>query len=108
MCEITGLFQDALSDIERVASKCQANAYVAPAADYSRKRRDVDDLERRSGASWMDGYNQWENLNQVTWYQANLVLMQIYRREGQWNAGRTCQEMGDRIVSFNTLMWCSL
>ena len=56
----------------------------------------------------MDGYNQWENLNQVTWYQANLVLMQIYRREGQWNAGRTCQEMGDRMVSFLILMLCPL
>merc|ERR1719220_617463 len=84
---------------KELQSKCQDNAYVAPAADDSRKRRDVDDLERRSGASWMDGYNQWENLNQVTWYQANLVLMQIYRREGQWNAGRSCQEMGDRILT---------
>ena len=47
----------------------------------------------------MDGYNQWEILNQVTWYQANTVLMQIYRREGQWTNKRSCQEIGERIVS---------
>ena len=71
---------------------------MAPAADNDRKRRDVD-VERRSGFSWMDGYNQWEILNQVTWYQANTVLMQIYRREGQWTNKRSCQEIGERIVS---------
>ena len=60
---------------------------------------DVDHLD------WLEDKNQWEILNQFVWYQAQTVLMEIYRRDGNYKTRRngqprkTCQEIGDKIVS---------
>ena len=114
-----------MEDIIKVAAVCMKSNYVPPISDSgysideldsssleSRKRRESHDVDHLDvdhldvdHLDWLEDKNQWEILNQFVWYQAQTVLMEIYRRDGNYKTrknGRprkTCQEIGDKIVS---------
>ena len=104
-----------MEDIIKVTAVCMKSNYIPPISDSgysineldsssleSRKRRESHDVDH---LDWLEDKNQWEILNQFVWYQAQTVLMEIYRRDGNYKTrknGRprkTCQEIGDKIVS---------
>ena len=104
-----------MENIIKVAAVCMKSNYIPPISDSgysineldsssleSRKRRESHDVDH---LDWLEDKNQWEILNQFVWYQAQTVLMEIYRRDGNYKTrknGRprkTCQEIGDKIVS---------
>ena len=114
-----------MEDIIKVAAVCMKSNYVPPISDSgysideldsssleSRKRRESHDVDHVDvdhldvdHLDWLEDKNQWEILNQFVWYQAQTVLMEIYRRDGNYKTRKngqprkTCQEIGDKIVS---------
>ena len=117
-----------MEDIIKVAAVCMKSNYVPPISDSgysideldsssleSRKRRESHDVDHVDvdhldvdHLDWLEDKNQWEILNQFVWYQAQTVLMEIYRRDGNYKTRRngqprkTCQEIGDKIVSISS------
>ena len=108
-----------MEDIIKVAAVCMKSNYVPPISDSgyssseiesnspeSRERREEAQPNGGNHLDWLEDKDQWEILNQFVWYQAQTVLMEIYRRDGNYKTRKngqprkTCQDIGDKIVSF--------
>ena len=106
------LFKDAIDDMIRIGSVCKKSNYVPPASDPQisvHRNRRLANEENIEAPDWMDDLSQWKILNQFIWYQAQTALMEIYRRDGVYKMKKngtkkkTCQQMGDKIVSYNSI-----
>ena len=99
-----------MDDISKVAEVCMKSNYVPPPSDLvfyeSRRRRDEEASSLATNLDWLEDKDQWKILNQFVWYQAQTVLMEIYRRDGIYSTykngkpKKTCQQIGDKIVNY--------
>ena len=100
-----------MDDISKVAKVCMKSNYIPPFSDFvpseSRKRRNEQEKQFSPNLDWLKDKDQWKILNQFVWYQAQTVLMEIYRRDGIFSMykngkpKKTCQQVGDKIVSYS-------